>query len=558
MLNNNMNRKGQLTAMMILAIALGIVILIIGLTLGFTVIFSKGFLAYLIGGGLIVLTLIYGLRGEMNKTKKNFMITMIVIGVAIIAIGATGVLQTSYTGNNLPSNVKLAVPVNGAYFCTSVGTGNPSYTIPAGGLWISKSSIGVYTDQVTSINVYVPQVSWTTYFLRYYLGGGSRAYMKQCDVNQQNCKEISPQSLTYAGTTTLNLPFTSLNPQTSSLYIVIQSKATILSSWQNNDALGSQVTVNYAYTKYGLKYVSTSGNPAGQLFTGCESSCDLTCPTQKSRGDTGLLYTAKNSLLPAESVPVLEYWNTLDVDLNAEMGATIYDSNKNQFCFGGAIYTAVTKTLDNGNTYIYPDTATRHTVPCCNGATISTSTEDKTCINNALVTVTKDTRLKCTSDFNCPGQGQYTCQNKISSGWHCGTVESTGYRYCKQDTVGTQVQCCSQADCPTDQTCQGGECVGGGVTPPVTPGMNESSSKVACNNAAQSNPFMGYQWVDTSTTSCGFWCSIGLSIPTTITTGYCKAAFVPYYIAGIVVLILVIIIVVLLVPKKRKQIKGRS
>lgn len=457
------NKKGFLPIIAVI-IALGILALIL---VG-AFIFSGTIRWVLIGVGLFAAAVWILSKLKSDKFKVVGIFVLIALGVLVLFM--SGIMQEEIGG--LPSNVKLAIPHHGAYSCQSIGTGNPSYTINDI-KWISKSSIGVYTDQVTNINVYVSSTFWESYF-KSYLGGGIRAHYKICDKDQGNCQDYY-KSITYAGNTIIPLPTTSLNPQINSFGIAIESRSTILSNWKVDTTLGAKAVLSYAYTKYGLKYVSTTTNPAGALFNGCESSCDLTCPTQKSRSDTGLIYTAKNSLLPTESVPVLEYWEDLNIDLNAQMGATIYDGN--QFCFGGAIYTKGTINLDNGNTYIYPQMTTRQNVECCNGAVISTSQEDKTCTNNHWITVTKETRLKCVSDFNCPGQGQYTCQNKIQSGWHCGNDG-----FCNKEATNTPVECCSQADCPTDQTCQFNKCVGGAVTPPADLTNTTCSADTDCKN----------------------------------------------------------------------------
>ncbi len=499
--------------------------------------------------------------------KQTTLILSVILGILILIglvfgiLYATGVFQTAI---GIPSNVKLAVPHNGAYFCTSVGTGNPSYTIPSNGLWITKNSIGVYTDQVTSLNVYISQTFWDSYF-KSYLGGGIRAVIRICDSNQANCQADIYQSLTYSGTTTLNMPKTSFNPQQESVFITIQSRSTFLSAWKDDSTLNSKTKVNFAYTKYGLKYVSTTGNPAGALFNGCESSCDLTCPEQKSREDTGLIYTSKNSLLPTESVSVLEYWEDLDIDLNAEMGATIYDGT--QFCFGGAIYSKAYITLDNGDMYIYPKTASRKNVECCTGAAISTSTEDKTCVNNKWVTITKDTRIKCTSDFNCPKQGQSTCNNLIKSGYHCGSDN-----YCSKDAINTPVECCSQADCPTDQTCQNYECVGGGNFPICGNGKVESGEQcdlgtlngkigslcsTICTNIIF-NQTIECKWyetkITTSTKDYGtlYW-RFFTNNPIISTTDHCETSNFIYLIIALAVILFFVMIFVIIYLVARKK-----
>jgi hypothetical protein len=61
----------------------------------------------------------------------------------------------------------------------------------------------------------------------------------------------------------------------------------------------------------------------------------------------------------------------------------------------------------------------------------------------------------CMSDVQCAGQGQDICQNKQIHSYHC--IDNS----CQISSEIGSVECCTQADCPTDQTCQNYACVGG-------------------------------------------------------------------------------------------------
>jgi hypothetical protein len=523
---------------------------------------------YSLAGGLL---LSFGNGSDVFMKKNNKLLWLIpVLLISLVAV-YFGFFQSTL---GVPSGVRLAVPHFGAYECKAVGTGSPVYSLGSAGFWIDKQSIGVYTDQVTSVNVIVPQTFWDSYF-KSYLGGGIRALIRVCDSSKSGCVD-SFQSLTFAGTTSLNLPFTGFNPNDKSLYVVIQSRNTFLSSWKDDSVLNANSKISYSFTKYGLKYVSTTGNPAGSFFAGCESSCDLSCPTQKSRSGTGLIYTSKNSLLPTESVAVLEYWEDLNFDLNSQFGANIYSSSTGLFCFGGVIYSSKTISLDSGEKIIYPDVATRNNKECCPGAVISTSSEDKICQSDyTWKTITKDTRIKCVSDMSCPGQGQFTCQNKVKSGWSCG---SDGY--CSQSS-GSKVSCCNQADCAADQYCQSYKCVGGNVEKPVCSfqccvGDSDYADKVcaggfSCVNHTCLNSTGGAVCDDkffglvvgsaVSSSTCGsfftlrgFGCAIGLSKP--VVENYCKYDWT--FIIIISVFLVVILAVLFFGLRGRKKSSKKS
>ena len=304
----------------------------------------------------------------MNKKTKSAILIFFILALFIIA----SVANKKYLAvGDLPSNVKLAIPVFASFKCDVVGTGSPIYNIGSSGVWISKQDIGVVTNQVSNIHVTITKSFWD-YLTSNILGGGVRIKYLICDSNKNNCQERYKNLVTFGTYSLDELPFTSMQIDMNSIYVVAQTKASILSSWVNKDLGG---TISYSYNKFGLRLYSTSKDPAGTKI--CDSSCYLSCPTQSYREK--LILNTKDSLRPSETAPYLEYWNTINFDINSQYGATIYDSSNNKFCLAGAVYTAKELNMDNGITYIYPDSATRQIKSCCPGAVISTSTEDKIC-----------------------------------------------------------------------------------------------------------------------------------------------------------------------------------
>src|SRR5258705_2250839 len=97
-----MQRKGQLTVALILAIAFGIVVLIVGIALGFRVLFSSNYAFYTMGIGIIVLTFIYAvpalLAGSVTRQKRNFVLVLFLVGAAFILIPLTGITKNTAFG----------------------------------------------------------------------------------------------------------------------------------------------------------------------------------------------------------------------------------------------------------------------------------------------------------------------------------------------------------------------------------------------------------------------------------------------------------------------------
>lgn len=473
--------------------------------------------------------------------KKTLSIAGIIAVIAIMAAAyflfyGMGFQQTSYTGANLPSNVKIAVPHFGSYMC-DVLQDKTGLTYPLSGQkTISQSSVGFYTNQITNLRVDIDYGFWTS------LISDKRVRYHLCTLNGA-CGSDTIETYTFPGQKKLEITSVDL---TKYYFIIYYEKQTItgalLGRWEP-DTQGA--TISYDSKAFGLRLYSTTRDPAGTPI--CSSSCDLSCPQQGYQEK--LVYTTKNVVGFYETVPYLEYWESLDYDLNSQGGATVYNTATNTFCLAGAIYSAKTLSMDSGLTYIYPDTATRQVKACCPGAVISTSTEDKICQPDyTWKTISKTDRISCISDVNCPGQGLNTCQNRVLSGWHCSGYDSAG-RFCQKDTSSTTVQCCGPSDCLADQVCQYYKCVGGSVVPPIPPVPPNNSNKDDCTTSTSWG--IHGQWVEKSTSQCGFWCSIGLAQKTVTTSAICEYPGRDLLIIGIFVVAGLVILIIYFTSKKK-------
>jgi hypothetical protein len=424
--------------------------------------FSKTFKFTILGLALGIMSFIVLLKLDM---KENIKVTLflLLLGGSLILIFSSGILQSI----SLDSNTKLAIaiPHQASFRCDVVGSSPASYIIPLSGFWISKDDVGFNTNQIT--NIILPNVANAPI---YYGGGGVRIHYKICDQNKNNCQDY------YKGADYTSNPPSGLSLDKESMFIQIESRPTILSSWKIITKQNDLWKVSYSFDKFGLRLYSTTKDPAGQII--CESSCDLTCPTQFYREK--LVGAVPNILEFYQTAPYLESWESIDYDLNTQGGASVYDGSK--FCLGNAIYTKDT-IIVGGVTYIYPNMATKQQVQCCNGAIISSTYEDKICENNKWKTITKDTKIRCNlGDYQCPNGGQNTCQNKVLGGWSCSGSDNLG-RYCIQQAE-ENVNCCFASDCDSDQTCQNNKCVGGNIQPPLIL-TNNSNTNNSNNNESK-------------------------------------------------------------------------
>ena len=498
------NKKGQIAialttgGLIVVAVIVAIILIsIFGLTW-----FLTTNLMTLLGGTVILLAMIYGFTALIKnptQTKIAIFTTVLIFGAVLLALPwFSSTFNFSIAGSTV---TKIAIPHQASYRCEVVGSGSPEYVI--GDHWIRYDSIGVTTDSVHDILVTVDYGIWQSFT------EDLRLRWLVCDKYGNNCYEESEKYI-FAGTK--RLPLASIDLTRQSVHIFFEKYT--LAFWKGwQPATG--VKLKYSYNKFGLRLYSTTRDPAGEII--CSSSCDLTCPSQSYREK--LISTDKNVLGFYQTSPYLEYWESLDYDLNSQYGGTVYDASTGKFCLAGNVYTSSRLTMDDGTVYIYPNTATRQAKQCCPGAVISTQYEDKICQSDyTWKTITHDTRIKCVSDYNCPNAGQLPCQGRQKSGWSCVSG------YCEQGSK-TYVDCCINSDCPSDQTCQNNKCVGGAVNPPINPPGQNNTDKIDCQ-------LKGGNWVESTSTTKSFWNRITFGIfgsETTTNQGRCLISHVSVF-----------------------------
>ena len=396
-----------------------------------------------------------------RKTRTGIGIVVSLV-ILLIILSSSGLIKFDNlfaVGDFIETGEKViyTVPIMASIRCESIGDSPVQYNIPQNGFWISKSDIGAVTNAVHDIKVVISTSTWDIF--KTILGGGYRISYKICDQNKLSCGIENSKSISSAGTFDLNSIPASINPLKNSIFIVVQKKSTIFSSWQN---VQTNARLSYSFRPYGLVLYSPVG--VG-IKTVCSSSCSLNCPDIGVRKT--IVSTESDTLYFDTAVNYISTW--VDVSQKAEqLGGTIWNANKNQFCFGGFIYSAGRISTETGATYVYPETYVGKK-DCCVGATISTTYTDKICqSDNTWKTIIKSDIIKCTSDFQCPNSGTPTCQNKIQSGWSCSGSSPDIGSFC-QKASGTAVACCTKSDCASDQVCSGNKCVGGASIKPISP-----------------------------------------------------------------------------------------
>ena len=459
------------------------------------------------------------------KMKKNKLLWLWIVLGSFFLIGIIGGIiyfATSGTSQQTVggSNLVYQVPHLAGLKCEIVDTGTSSHSQTDAGYWLIKNNIGINTKLLTGIVITDNQPNL--------FGGASvgrpRLKYQTCDSTGSNCGAEQTIYFEYSNNYQIRLNDIDL---TKNSYFIYTERSNLLLQYKVDPSV-----VTFTYSKYGLNLYSTTGG----FRTVCNTGCDLSCPTQDVRSK--LIYTTQTILVFGESINYLEYWE--DVSLKGtQNGGTIYDSSKNEFCFGGYIYSAGTITTNDGVSYIYPKTYTRQ-VDCCNGATISlTNGGSQVCQNNIWVTINPELPPECTSSISCPGQGQTVCNagssgGYFTSGWDCVNNK------CVQGTQ-KQVACCPSGNlgCASDQTCQTSTytCVGGYTTPPINATGNVTSGTS-----------QNCKWYETTTKSGGF---LGLFPNTKCSlNGWFVLAII---LAPIIMIILFIISMVMIINKGKKK-----
>ena len=85
---------------MIIGLVVAIILVVI---ISFALVFSNSFKLYAIGTAIIIVSLIFGFKGGMDKDKSKVMIIAIIIGAGFILFPSLGLMNTVFPVGNLTS-----------------------------------------------------------------------------------------------------------------------------------------------------------------------------------------------------------------------------------------------------------------------------------------------------------------------------------------------------------------------------------------------------------------------------------------------------------------------
>jgi hypothetical protein len=528
-----MNNKGQaITFTVIIAIALGLLI-IFG---GYKIFTSSGFMYYLIGGGLMTISIIYGFAGDgFNREKGKYMTAFILIGLFIIILPVIGIVQNVA----FDPNSYIQIPLKGYYKCdvssekitsavTSVPLGGKTYKCPAN------------TDGCLFTVSGKPDSTYYKYRYTYQICSGSNCQAPVTS-DEYNGGYYSGKSVPAAQVSLTNSQSIRINFQRS-----------VLGLFSYSNVAGG--TYQIAYNPFILYKISPTG--ASVRYTTEKQGCNFKGSELLIVSDT--LGFGPGTTTKTSGFARYETRNFIDTFIPANVNINKIQGDK--YCSEKKLYTIDTITVEipgsTTRTYNIVNTKKGTDVPCCTG---DIEPGVRQCVDNNWIAIPKvgvkpkvgdSNCIKCDDLFNqCPGNDNvpYTNTQLIRN-----TCENS---CCISKT--TTVECTNDAACSgvkshCDTTIN--KCVAPSIG--IIVENNNSivtTDKQACDAKAIASPFLGYIYKESQSSDCGFFCSIGLGSPVVTTTGYCVASYVPYYILSLAVILLVVILYFLLRKPRRKR-----
>lgn len=512
---DNYSRKAQIAPMLLIAIAAGVLLLLFGI--GILVSTKIRFLA--IGITVMVMTFIYvlpaALNGQFTKNKRNFIIILFLIGAGFIAVPYLNFLpQTALSG-------AVFIPQYGSMECSYVDGNYNLYEKTA-----VKDSLTITCG--SGMNAY-------TNFCKYQINqhGLSLLDVKACN-SAGDCKDISGiQTISsYSDVYSVNLDVNGdgyIDTKDSGAY-------SILKITRKLGFLGGNYDIRVLGNAYFLK--DTQGNGFG---TDYPEGCNLL------------------DINPQSHV------------IKQDFSKFNYQQSANQVPFGKRIFyvwgmtQALTSNIimhDGKQVYIEKSGYYNNILTSTDGfkyADIQNPVADNSiqCVPSNIFVCNADATLRPTPSQDTTGQSCDLLRGVATNTFYANSVDN---KVCYYKCTNNKVEA---YNCQVKATCGNGEqydgannrCVKVGATGTgfTDAGDSAINTQSECVAQAAKYPYLGYTWV-TTTTQPTVWqeiISFGTAKP--VTSGYCSAKNMPYYIYSIVAIVIIIILVILLKTPKNKR-----
>lgn len=514
-MNNLMNNKKGIAPLLIFWIALSIVALIAGIALTWNIFSSPSFRLNVIGGGIIALTLIFGLpailQGEVTRQKIGLFLGIISIGVVIVLFANVGVLQMTY----LSSDDYFEKPYAGTIICDSTNgvekigiIQNKESALFNGksypGMWLSDE-LPKNTD-IWNIKVTGPAGTYYQNRLFSYIICPTRDLTASC--LDGGTKELTSQN----DFVTFNSP--------SSRYIFVSIRSKITGAFE-------QGNYNVVYNAYFLKMkdIFRGGDQLVPNAIGCVVPTSDISWTKRILSSTSSEYkisSSDNVLQPGE------FFNYIGGTVTARKDGNIQDNGYCIYTNGKANIYKIDTIKTATSEYNIVDTSSIIGSPeCCNGIAYPNG---QICSNGNFVDITSK---PCNYNSDCGSlewNRDLTTSNQIIRNY-CGPN-----KICTSETK--KVDCTINSNCASNEICSRNtwSCITASTIEDVS--SNEECSSWYQEPGIKSEykyKFLGFSFGKQEVETCVI------------------KAWIPYAMAGIIVLILGSIVIVLLIPSKSSR-----
>ncbi|NQV08819.1 hypothetical protein HQ529_03130, partial [Candidatus Woesearchaeota archaeon] len=455
------NKKGQIVLSLSMMVVLAIVAILIIAGLLIFVSVNK---YVIIGGGLIALTLIFGLKGKFTRGKGIFIGILVFVGLVFVL--GSGFLQETFAGGTY-----VQAPTFYYYECSPASAPLESQHI----ILTSGSSEGWITcpSNTDTCNLYVSQIETPKWFAT-----DRRIIYQKCSASGKCDPQVSTPANSFFSKNGVPTIQISNLLSTDKVYINYQAR-NLLFQWKDKE---NGAEWYQTYKPFILWKVDMFGGGRTE-YTSIKQGCNFL-----SSDKPNLLNSMINSIKQINTqtttsntnVPFYKTRNFIGTYVpisTANVNFVTY-GRKEGYCLNRQVF-AITTAVTNGGTYKIVDsnfnTRLANSVTCCPGETeqtrkcnsnfewenievaqcssfnpcagadweqnpaSSTQLIRYNCINNKCVGETK--KVECTLNSDC-GVGE-VCDTKL---YECVKVEPG---------------CTKDSDCETGYTCENGVCVSG-------------------------------------------------------------------------------------------------
>lgn len=548
-----MNTRGNIQLNIVILVIVSIVATI--LSLAFVV--NNTFRFVLVGIVMLFTVLVMGVR---NKPKNNrefaFYTIFILIGILLILLPATGILQTQLD----LSDSLIQIPVFGTVKCDVAEGSN----IQTGSEDFIDNAVVVCPENTKECTVLISMPGSSTFYDRGY-------FYKICNRDGSNCESEQQVKLPFGDNI---VDYNVLNRnllRDQSIRIDLYER---FATFAPNRDTEIRASIKWQYRPYILVVSDVLGG--GETPWSGSVDCKVPKSTQLYTdaiivntlfGKTTTEYKLQDKLNPDET------YNYISGFVSApNYGTEVTYNNQKGYCATNiqgkqAVIFGISRLETPSAIFSVVDTnkiiVESPTIQCCKENQVILN---QVCKNFKLVTITEqqkedgtiETNVGCSLLRPCnPGRFVLSDADDTSFTYECINGQ------CVISNIRVE-ECTSSEDCGLDKICVNFKCQLASTTPeleniPEDDNDTQPNTRELCEQRAKDNPFLGSTWVETTVepTTLSKVVTVftfgAIGDLTAKTTGKCVDTYIPYYIIGGIILVFVIVIIILLRPTKSRR-----